>query len=143
MLGTSTVTLIAPSQIWPFRKIFLPPALPSLSGALFARAPYPGRLALSEADIEAIELEFFRKEFPAFLFRNESIYKRLKGHRFETVMTSGFRVPMNITENGSVSLVELDERTFRLAPHQVAGAGIRGLEDAPRHRDRGNQKVSL
>lgn len=125
MLGTGAavgaLATVAPSEVWPFRKIFLPgwdavrrwvgidfgrnestsaftfydemgrimydmpggmrlaniDNVPSLGEYLgLSRTPYPGPLNLAAA--EAIELETFAKQIPDLIFKDRTLYKRLK-----------------------------------------------------------------
>ncbi len=79
MLGTgAAIGAVAPSQVWPFRKIFLPQfwmpkpwievsreeltATMATFNRHLSRAAYPG--PLNEASIQAIELEHWMKELP-------------------------------------------------------------------------------
>jgi len=63
MLGVAAATAL-PSEVWPFRKIFLPPA-PTI---------YHGDLAA----ITALELEEFAKSIPDLVFRHDPIYNLFK-----------------------------------------------------------------
>jgi hypothetical protein len=68
MLGVAAATAL-PSEIFPFRKIFLPAA---------PRITRVDMLDLSQWGIEAIELEAFAKEIPDLIYRSDSLYKFLK-----------------------------------------------------------------
>lgn len=108
LLGTAAATAL-PSEIWPFRKIFLPSALPldyvdSIAGIRYfttqpraynsfnlPRSEYPGRLALPlSQQIQAIQLEKFAKEIPELFYREMPVYKYFKSGRTIEV-TGGFK----------------------------------------------------
>lgn len=91
MLGVAAATAL-PSEVWPFKKIFLPMA---------PRITRVDMLDLSQwGRIQGIELESFAKEIPD-LFLNESLlYKYFKNG--PTIIGSNpptFRVPRIIVEN--------------------------------------------
>jgi TAT (twin-arginine translocation) pathway signal sequence len=74
IIGTAAATAL-PSEVWPFRKIFLPttpklfPFVDSISGIVY---PSAGRW-LSIEQIEAIELEHFAKQIP-YLLRESVLF---------------------------------------------------------------------
>lgn len=72
MLGVAAATAL-PSEIFPFRKIFLP-AAPRITRVDMLDLSQWGKV---EA-IEAIELEAFAKEIPDLIYRSDSLYKFLK-----------------------------------------------------------------
>lgn len=97
MLGTgaavgavAAVAPILPSEVFPFRKIFLPSFVRGrtaigaehmadaarYSFAGLSRAPYPG--PLREVTLEGVELESFAKSLPDLLFKDSTLYKLLK-----------------------------------------------------------------
>lgn len=92
MLGVAAATAL-PSEVFPFRKIFLP-AAPRIVDCWgfegLARSPYPGPLA----DIEAIQLEVFAKEIPDLIFKNTSFYEMLKNPRRVPVSSRPFHIPL-------------------------------------------------
>jgi len=79
MLGVAAATAL-PSEIWPFKKIFLPATPEIIPGtyAALSRATYSGRLPVSlrMSDVTAVELEAFAKRIPE-LFRNHDALYRL------------------------------------------------------------------
>lgn len=74
ILGTAAATAL-PSEVWPFRKIFVPHAI-QLWGpeAITVHGP----LDIDLAYIEAIELESFAKEIPELISRDSMLYNLLK-----------------------------------------------------------------
>jgi hypothetical protein len=96
MLGVAAATAL-PSEVWPFRKIFLPMTPTVWSYEEFqewlglSKAAYPG--ALNEAAIQAIELEVFAKQIPDLFCRDRSLYKMFAKHG--TVLSNPtLRVPI-------------------------------------------------
>jgi hypothetical protein len=63
MLGVAAATAL-PSEVWPFKKIFLPTA------PLIVRTPFD--------EINAICLEMFAKEIPDMYFKSTSLYSLIK-----------------------------------------------------------------
>jgi len=68
MLGVAAATAL-PSEIWPFRKIFVPPAPAMWIGI------DPGVLTVQglEEAVIALELEYFRKQIPYLLY-NQNVF---------------------------------------------------------------------
>ena len=128
MFGTGAVAAIAPSQVWPFRKIFLPMSRPGLHGILYyqslpdagtyiglSRATYPGPLSvpltspLSIAAVEAIELESFAHELPNLFFAPDPFYRWMKERgKVVEVLAEPLRVPQKVGEDA------LRDRLLRL-----------------------------
>jgi hypothetical protein len=96
MLGVAAVTAL-PSEVFPFRKIFLPP-MPKWFGVDWGfgeSTVVVTRSVLDEACIEAIELEAFAKEIPDLIFRSTSLYKAFKKKGpISSRINSAFRVPV-------------------------------------------------
>lgn len=69
LLGVAAATAL-PSEIWPFRKIFVPPA-----PQIFVPEVLP---PLSVAAVEAIELEIFAKNIPDLIYRDTPMYNYFK-----------------------------------------------------------------
>lgn len=69
MLGVAAVAAL-PSEVFPFKKIFLP--------------TYPGRLStptpINEGMIHALELESFRSSIPALVYRESTFLNFLRMH---------------------------------------------------------------
>jgi hypothetical protein len=69
MLGVAAATAL-PSEVFPFKKIFLP--------------TYPGRLCtptpINEAMIHALELESFRSSIPDLIYKSTPIYNFIRMH---------------------------------------------------------------
>lgn len=86
MLGVAAATAL-PSEVWPFKKIFLP---------LVPRIIVPD--ALNLATIEAIELSYFAKSIPDLVYRDSSLYQLLKKGRPVTITAHPFRMPICIEE---------------------------------------------
>ena len=111
MLGTGAtmgaVAAVAPSQVWPFKKIFLPTMrffgwdwgyqdsiaqivyakhngrIDMLDVSIWRRAPYPGPLS-QPATIERLteaELVYFAKGLPDLVSRDQTLYKYFKESR--------------------------------------------------------------
>jgi len=75
ILGVAAATAL-PSEVWPFRKIFLPTfdlVEPEFVG--LSRLPYPG--PLTEARVSAAELEAFAKQIPDLFFAKRRLYELL------------------------------------------------------------------
>lgn len=69
ILGVAAATAL-PSEVWPFKKIFLPPA------PMITRMDM---LDLSQwGKIQAIELESFAKEIPNLIYRERFFFELLK-----------------------------------------------------------------
>jgi hypothetical protein len=115
MLGTGAavggVAAVAPSQVWPFRKIFLPlrPTLEQLAerhlaamlGVLpeYLTGTYPALARTQEQlnAIEALELEAFAKEIPHLIKRESAMYELYKAHeRITRANYLGLRIPMRV-----------------------------------------------
>lgn len=79
-LGVATVTAL-PSEVWPFRKIFLPFFRPAIiADPTFAGLEYTELAPLSEAAVEAIELECFAKQIPQLVYGEAWLYSSFKKH---------------------------------------------------------------
>ena len=80
ILGTAAATAL-PSEVWPFRKIFLPAAQTII-------IPGVELNPLSIAAVEAIELEVFAKGIPDLLYKGNSMYHFFKKRAQEEVFNS-------------------------------------------------------
>src|ERR1700741_2073222 len=89
ILGAGAAVTL-PSEVWPFRKIFLPSFsrwfgityTDSINGYEFvglSRSPYPGRPTLAE--VSAVELEQIAKQIPSLLFQESVMYNYFKSQR--------------------------------------------------------------
>ena len=124
MLGigaaVGAVAAVAPSQVWPFRKIFLPafkaeywglptwvigsdnPLARLMKVAEHTTGYYPGMFgaypALTEASVEALELEHFAKEIPDLLSGQSAMFEMYKRQDARIMGLDrkriGMRVPM-------------------------------------------------
>lgn len=107
-LGTgAAVGAVAPSEVWPFRKIFLPVENPYLPAGYAANL-----LKMQERldAVQAIELEFFAHEVPDLL--------RLYRHPFPR---PAFRVPLHVEmRNASKIVLEPADADPRSAESAVA-----------------------
>ena len=65
MLGVAAVTAL-PSEVFPFKKIFLPPAKKIVT--------------LNEAAVEALQLESFSKGIPDLVYKSTSMYDFMRRH---------------------------------------------------------------
>lgn len=92
MLGVAAVTAL-PSEVWPFKKIFLPPT-PSRIDIIDLR--FWGKKPLDIAAIETLELEYFSKELPDLIFRPSPFYDLLK--RNEPLLIGS--APVNLSYAG-------------------------------------------
>lgn len=84
MLGVAAVTAL-PSEVWPFKKIFVPAA---------------SRVDILDMRVwegHSVELESFLKEIPDLLFRNTSIYELMKSRKTiaVTTMEPAYRIPVH------------------------------------------------
>jgi hypothetical protein len=70
LLGVAAATAL-PSEVWPFKKIFLPMA-PRIVTPLVVSP------ALVVSDVEAIELEYFARQIPDLFYRGNVMYDFLK-----------------------------------------------------------------
>jgi hypothetical protein len=66
LLGTAAATAL-PSEVWPFKKIFLP---------LAPTIVIPRNLTI--ASLQSVELEAFAKQIPDLVFRSRRIYELSK-----------------------------------------------------------------
>jgi hypothetical protein len=73
MLGIAAATAL-PSEVFPFRKIFLPAAPTIVTPQV-----------INEAAVAAIELEIFKKGIPDLIYANTAIYERFKSLRRTSV----------------------------------------------------------
>lgn len=64
IMGIAAATAL-PSEVWPFRKIFLPPTPEVGTYNWFGTSIV--RPSLMIKDVEALEMEFYRKEIPNLL----------------------------------------------------------------------------
>lgn len=71
MLGVAAVTAL-PSEIWPFKKIFVPTAIP------VSRIDILDLRHWGNSKIQAVELETFAREIPDLIYRNTPFYNLLK-----------------------------------------------------------------
>lgn len=71
MLGVAAVTAL-PSEIWPFKKIFVPAAIP------ISRIDILDLRHWGNSKIQAVELETFAREIPDLIYRNTPFYNLLK-----------------------------------------------------------------
>ena len=82
MLGVAAATAL-PSEVWPFRKIFVPAA---------PRMIMPDGITITPdlkcSLIQAIQLETFSREIPDLYYRSSPLYMRMKQDVAEH--TSGF-----------------------------------------------------
>jgi hypothetical protein len=81
LLGVAAITAL-PSEVWPFRKIFLPPAPVIVAPTL-----------LDIAAIQAIELETFAKEIPDLFYKDTSLYEYFKGGKTLNATSRLIRFP--------------------------------------------------
>lgn len=152
MLGVAAATAL-PSEVFPFRKIFLPenpkPVDPYTWAGL-ARSPYPGRLStpLNISDIQAIELEMYAKQIPDLIFRENVFYDMFTRRYAEAVLCNGITFvdrngvytydenekmvkisesPMRIPLRSEMVVTKVDEieRTITLEPLQYLDANLK------------------
>lgn len=121
MLGVAAATAL-PSEVFPFRKIFLPEnpkPIDPYTWAGLARSPYPGRLAtpLTEADITAVELEMFAKQIPDLFNSGIALYSVFRRRAAEAVLCNGIAF---IDRNGvytydeNEKMVKISETPMRI-----------------------------
>lgn len=106
MLGVAAATAL-PSEIWPFRKIFVPanPKPIDLTGLPvyvvadpgtwlgLSRSPYPGRLSVPlSQQITELELEHYGKQLSALLMRTSPLYELFRRHAAEIDVKSSLQV---------------------------------------------------
>jgi hypothetical protein len=80
ILGVAAATAL-PSEVWPFRKIFLPtPPIIWETGEIFPVGLYAGaeQTYLASCAVEAIELEAFAKQIPNLIYKSSSLYEFFK-----------------------------------------------------------------
>jgi len=76
--GVATVTAL-PSEVWPFRKIFLPFFRPAtIADPTFAGLEYTELAPLSEAAVLAIEMECFKQHISELVCGETLLYSRFK-----------------------------------------------------------------
>ena len=99
MLGVAGATAL-PSEMWPFRKIFLPAGPKIIPGtyAALSRATYPGRLPvpLRCADVTALQLETFVREIPDLIYLPSPLYKIFRGKKVvnpELIVANPLQLP--------------------------------------------------
>jgi hypothetical protein len=119
MLGVAAATAL-PSEIFPFRKIFLPTTMPKWLGMDWGRGS--GVVyTLNEAGVEAIELEMFAKEIPDLIYHSSSMYSLFRRARYpgplNFIKDQGFRVPVRFeavdkTSEQHISCAETANRLF-------------------------------
>jgi hypothetical protein len=84
LLGGTASAVVAPSLVWPFRKIFLPAIVTLFEGSwlqpisFLSRRPTIVDLKLTEMAVQAIELEAFAKEIPNYFYKSGRLYDYLK-----------------------------------------------------------------
>ncbi len=77
IIGAGAGAIIAPplaSEVWPFRKIFLP-TIEELFGYGLSRQQ------LADASVQAIELEQYAQTIPNLFFESGTFYQRLKHYQ--------------------------------------------------------------
>ena len=93
MLGVAVATAL-PSEVWPFKKIFLPPApsrIDILDMSLWGKKP------LDIAAIEALELEHFSKAIPDLVYRATPLFDLIKKQQTVTLVNGNvIRYPMTM-----------------------------------------------
>lgn len=129
MLGVAAATAL-PSEVFPFRKIFLP-SLRDIYGFFgLARSPYPlypddlepfpGIIhsvysrTLLEEEVEALQLKMFAKEIPNLFNSGTYLYSVFK--RRAVVSVHGTRIPMNRPAQMVVTEVNEAEKTVTFEP---------------------------
>lgn len=71
ILGVAAATAL-PSEVWPFKKIFLPPKSPLWAGTSIIRP------SLTIAEVTAVQLEAYANVIPDFVYASSPIYRRFK-----------------------------------------------------------------
>jgi|HubBroStandDraft_2_1064218.scaffolds.fasta_scaffold716769_1 hypothetical protein len=120
MLGVAAATAL-PSEIFPFRKIFLP-STPTIV------APN----ALNIATLEAIELESFAKAIPDLIFADTSMYKYFKNYPFSSLVSSrALRIPLrNDGPHGHFVWTPNEDQARAIAEKQAQGIDVQAAIDA-------------
>lgn len=133
------VAAVAPSQVWPFTKIFLPrgriivrPPLDQLAAQHYsAMESFAVNNWISEADIQAIELESFAKEIPSLFNRDNALYRRFKEHQEAVLLeAAGIRIPQQMRlANGSKIVFEpADGSGYRAKPDLAVSEVLSSLD---------------
>lgn len=137
MLGVAAATAL-PSEIWPFRKIFVPenpvPLFPPGTYGALSRAEYPGRLCvpLSQQQITALELEYYAKEIPDLFHSGSALYSVFKRRAAEAVLTNGIAfIDRNgvYTYDDNEKMVKISETPMRI-PLTLDGEQLKSLNAA-------------
>jgi hypothetical protein len=122
MLGVAAATAL-PSEIFPFRKIFLP-MVPRITRVDMLDLPQWGK-------VEAIELEAFAKEIPDLIYRSDSLYKLLKKNEMMTVSSRSFRIPLrDNTPPGQFIWTPNEDQARAIAKKQAQGIDVQAAIDA-------------
>jgi hypothetical protein len=136
MLGTGAavggVAAVAPSQVWPFRKIFLPKfsRIDMLDARLWGRAPYLGPLFEGLeysplAHIHALEMEAFAKEIPDLLYRHDRLYDMFKRETaMDLTMRPPFRFPMRFKPWHGINFVQGDMSMENLNRSEIIAGSL-------------------
>ena len=95
LVGGSAVAL-APSLVWPFRKIFLPAiTIPFDSFWYHTWKIHNTPDAFAVAAVQAVELEAFAKELPMIFYKNDRIYSLFKKGPID-IHWDNLRVPIQV-----------------------------------------------
>lgn len=89
MLGVAAVTAL-PSEIWPFRKIFVPAVsrIDILDMSLWGKKP------LDIAAIEALEMEVFAKAIPDLVYKSTPFFDLINRTEFKLINGNIINCPM-------------------------------------------------
>lgn len=130
------VAAVAPSQVWPFTKIFLPrgriivrPTLDQLAAQHYSAME---SFAVNHwADIQAIELESFAKEIPSLFNRDNALYRHFEEHQEAVLLeAAGIRIPQEMRlANGSKIVFEpADGSGYRAKPDLAVSEVLSSLD---------------
>ena len=101
LFGAGAGALVAPSMVWPFRKIFLPTSVPNFWGGhplpdeLFVDTPLLQKLNR----ITDVQMEIFRKEIPRMVEVGHQFRYLFIGPSGVITLPTPLQIPLNLERN--------------------------------------------